>query len=80
MAVSVHIEEGGKPISLLLDFVKVSKSHTSLNLAFEFTEIMKSFGIEEKVSDLLLKDDMAHQNLATSDYLRQCKYYRYRDG
>ncbi|EKM78496.1 hypothetical protein AGABI1DRAFT_60708, partial [Agaricus bisporus var. burnettii JB137-S8] len=49
MAVSVHLEEGGKPISLLLDFVEISKSHTSLNLNFEFTEIMKSFGIEDKL-------------------------------
>jgi hypothetical protein len=49
MAVSVHLEEGGKPVSLFLDFTEVSKSQSGLNLAFEFLQILKNFGVEEKV-------------------------------
>jgi hypothetical protein len=50
MAVSVHLEESGKAVSLFLDFTEVTKSPNGLNLAFEFVQILKGFGIEEKVN------------------------------
>ncbi|PBK86090.1 hypothetical protein ARMGADRAFT_870890, partial [Armillaria gallica] len=36
VVVTVHFEENGKPISLLLDIVEVAKNHTGQNLADEF--------------------------------------------
>ncbi|KAF7776710.1 hypothetical protein Agabi119p4_5103 [Agaricus bisporus var. burnettii] len=60
MAVSAHLRKDGKPVSLLLDFVEVSKSHTGLNLALEFVEILKNFGIEKKL--LAITCDNASNN------------------
>ncbi|KAI1789295.1 hypothetical protein LXA43DRAFT_893148 [Ganoderma leucocontextum] len=54
VAVTVHFEHEGQPMSLLLDFIEVAKSHTGVNLAAAFTEILTEFGIEEKVSQPLV--------------------------
>jgi hypothetical protein len=48
--VTVHFEIDGKPISLLLDLVEVAMSHSGLNLAVAFTNILDEFGISDKVS------------------------------
>jgi hypothetical protein len=37
-------------MALLLDLVEVPKSHTGLNLANTFVEVLEAFGIKEKVS------------------------------
>ena len=50
IAVTVHFEHDGTPISLLLDIVKVAESHSGVNLAVAFTKILKDYGIQEKVS------------------------------
>jgi hypothetical protein len=50
VAVNVHFEQDGYPISLLLDLIEVACSHTGVTLAAEFTEVLDSFGIAEKVS------------------------------
>lgn len=39
---------------MLLDIVELSKSHTGQNLAETFAGVLKDFGIEDKVSNLLL--------------------------
>jgi hypothetical protein len=49
VAVTVHFEHKGEPISMLLDIVEVVKSHTGENLAAAFAKIMEDFGISEKV-------------------------------
>ena len=49
MAVSVHFENEGVPISILLDIVKVARSHSRLNLAAAFAKILEEFGISDKV-------------------------------
>ncbi|GLB43472.1 putative protein dimerization activity [Lyophyllum shimeji] len=49
VAVTAHLEVQGSPISLVLDVVEVPKSHTGLNLALAFAEILKDFGIENKI-------------------------------
>jgi hypothetical protein len=36
-------------LSMLLDLVKVPKSHTGLNLAAAFAEVLEAFGIQEQV-------------------------------
>ena len=50
VAMTVHLEEQGKPVSILLDLVEVACSHTGVNLAAAFARILKEFGIEHKVS------------------------------
>jgi len=54
MAVSVHFENDGVPISMLLDIVEVTCSHSGLNLAAVFAKILEDFGISDKVCPMNL--------------------------
>jgi len=49
VAVSVHFENEGVPILMLLDIVEVARSHSGLNLAATFAKILEEFGISDKV-------------------------------
>ena len=49
VAITVHLERNGEPISMLLDNVEVAKSHTGENLAAAFAKIMEDYTISEKV-------------------------------
>ena len=49
VAVTVHFERDGQPIVLLLDVVEVPFSHTGVNLARAFADILEDFGISDKV-------------------------------
>ena len=49
IAVTVHLQEKGVPISMLLDIVEVVHSHSRLNLAAAFANILDEFGISDKV-------------------------------
>ena len=49
VAITVHFEHKGEPISMLLDVVEVAKSHTGENLATAFAQIMEDYRISEKV-------------------------------
>ncbi|KAM5530079.1 hypothetical protein V8D89_016251, partial [Ganoderma adspersum] len=48
--ITVHFEIQGKPMSFLLDIIEVACSHTSVNLAAVFTNVLKEFSIKHKVS------------------------------
>ena len=50
VAVTVHFECKGVPISMLLDLVEVAKSHSGVNLAEAFAKVLEEFGIKDKVS------------------------------
>jgi hypothetical protein len=50
VAVTVHFEENGIPISMLLDLVQVAMSHSGIVLAHVFAKVLDDFGIEDKVS------------------------------
>ena len=50
VAISVHFEKDGVPVSMLLDIVEVARSHSGLNLAAAFAKILDDFGISDKVS------------------------------
>jgi hypothetical protein len=52
IAVTVHLEQNGEPMCLLLDLVKVAQSHSGVNLASAFAKILDDFGIAHKVSSL----------------------------
>jgi hypothetical protein len=49
IAVTVHFEEKGVPVSMLLDIVEVARSHSGLNLAAAFAKILDDFSISDKV-------------------------------
>lgn len=49
MALTVHLNRNGKPMSTLLDVIEVPKSHSGVNLAIAFADVLQTFGIEEKV-------------------------------
>jgi hypothetical protein len=48
--VTVHFEQGGRAMCLLLDLVEVAKSHSGVNLASAFAKVLADFGIAHKVS------------------------------
>ena len=50
VAVTVHFEGRGVPISMLLDLVEVSVLHSGANLAAAFAKILADFGISDKVN------------------------------
>ena len=77
IAVTVHLEQNGVPLSLLLDIVEVAESHSGKNLAAAFTKILNEFGITEKVSlasNFLLKNHSLFNCADTQHYMRQCNY------
>ena len=51
MAITVHFEHEGKPMAMLLDLLEVPRSHTGANLAEGFLEVLRAFGVEDKVSN-----------------------------
>jgi hypothetical protein len=40
---------------MLLDLVEVAKSHTGVNLAIAFAQVLKEFGIEDKVNRMFIR-------------------------
>jgi hypothetical protein len=62
VAFTVHFEHEGVPISMLLDLVEVAKSHTGENLAEAFENVLKEFGVDDKVSNSFL----LHKKLNTN--------------
>jgi hypothetical protein len=49
VAITVHFENEGVPVAMLLDLVEVAKSHSGVNLACAFANVLKEFGISDKV-------------------------------
>lgn len=50
IAVTVHLENKGIPLSMILDIVELAKLHSGVNLAAAFTNILDDFQISDKVS------------------------------
>ena len=50
VAITVHFEQNGMPICLLLDVVEVACSHSGVNLAKVFVSVLEDYGIATKVS------------------------------
>ena len=49
MALTVHLEHKGDPLSMLLNVMEVPKTHSGMNLAITLADILQTFGIEKKV-------------------------------
>lgn len=65
VAVTVHFEQDGKPVVLLLDVVEVPFSHSGVNLARAFADILDDFGIANKVR-MIRNDNNVMTYLATN--------------
>jgi hypothetical protein len=50
IAITVHFERNGAPVSMILDLVEVATSHSGVNLAIAFADVLAEFGITNKVS------------------------------
>ena len=49
VAVMVHFEHNGVLICMILDVVEVAVSHSDVNLAAAFADILEEFGVSDKV-------------------------------
>ena len=49
VALCVHLEHKGAPLSMVLDVVQVAKSHTGVHLAEAFAGVLEEFGINKRV-------------------------------
>jgi hypothetical protein len=61
--VTVHFEQDGVPISLLLDIVEVACSHSGFNLAAAFAGILKDFGISDKILSVTCDNATANDTM-----------------
>ena len=62
VAVTVHFENKGALVSMLLDIIELVHLHSGVNLAAAFTKILEEFGISDKVRRLSLKKtESTHQ-------------------
>lgn len=44
---------------MLLDLVEVAESHSGVNLAKAFAKVLEEFGIEDKVSSLIVRSSQS---------------------
>jgi len=73
VAVTIHFEQDGVPVSILLNIVEIPHSHSGLNLAKAFANILEDFSISDKVSMILLAENFIHTLLPDPQhYVRQC--------
>ena len=81
VAVTVHFEINGVPMQMLLDMVEVATSHSGVNLAAAFAQVLEDFGISDKVSDV--HSEACHKTYHSSTdiehYVRQCIAQRHND-
>ena len=50
VAFTVHFEHQGSPMTMVLDVVEVAKSHSGLNLATAFADMIHELKLETKVA------------------------------
>ncbi|GJF00030.1 hypothetical protein PsYK624_163070 [Phanerochaete sordida] len=61
LGITVHLVRGAKAESFILDFVKLTKSHTGVYLGQQLTACLKAYGIEDKI--LGITADNASNNM-----------------
>jgi hypothetical protein len=80
VAVMVHFEQDSILVSMLLDIIEVPCSHSGLNLAKAFANILEDFSVSDKVSTVLLSGNHSCTLLPdTQRYMRQCIQQQYND-
>jgi hypothetical protein len=70
-AITMHLEMKGDPITILLDFVEVARSHSGVALATEFGQVLNEFGIDNKVSFVDVKGLFTYLLKGVEHHLRQ---------
>ena len=67
VAITVHFVQNGLPICLLLDIIKDPHSHSGVNLAKAFTQVLEEFGISDKVrlSSIVFTDSSVVKKILT---------------
>jgi hypothetical protein len=70
IAITIHLEHKGEPLSMLLDLVKIAESYTGVNLGITFMGILNKFGIEEKVR----ASNIYQQRPLTFGCIMYCRY------
>ncbi|KAL0957211.1 hypothetical protein HGRIS_014896 [Hohenbuehelia grisea] len=63
IAIMVHLEMNGEPVSLLLDLVEVAESHNGLNLAVVFAGILDDYGIADKILSITCDNMSANDGM-----------------
>jgi hypothetical protein len=53
VAVTIHFEKDGVLICMILDIVEVAMSHSGVNLAAAFAQILKEFGVSDRAHYLV---------------------------
>jgi hypothetical protein len=67
VTITIHFEHKGTPISMLLELVEVARSHSGINLAEAFANVLEEFGIKDKVSFDVIGLNLVETYLAGSD-------------
>jgi hypothetical protein len=52
VVVTIHFKKDGVPICIILNVVEVAMSHSSINIAAAFAQILEEFSVSDKVSFL----------------------------
>ena len=71
VTITMHLVSLGKPLSMVLDIVKVPISHTGINLAQVLTQVLNNFGISDKVS-MFTQVNVNHLSLHVQIFLITC--------
>ena len=61
VAMTVHFENAGVPVSMLMDIIEVVCSHSGFNLAVAFAKILEEYGIRDKVNIFFI--EIGHDEL-----------------
>ncbi|KIL54666.1 hypothetical protein M378DRAFT_18675 [Amanita muscaria Koide BX008] len=67
VTITVHLEKDGLPLSFLLDIMELATSHSGINLARAFADMLKEFEIGHKI--LAITSDNASSNDKMTDRL-----------
>ena len=65
--VTIHFENQGVPVSMLLNIVELACLHSGINLVVAFAKILEDFGISDKVSNIIV-------NMMVFDSPRHTRY------
>ena len=58
ITMTIHFENAGIPVSMLLDIVEVTCSYSGFNLAMAFVKILEEFGISNKASNISYEENI----------------------
>lgn len=74
MAITVHLKQSGKPLVMLLNIVKVPRSHTGLNLALAFVKVLEDLALRIR-SEWLIKWMITDAHLFKDDLGCDCSQH-----